>query len=373
MLLYVFLSFILTITTQIYAEKIIENEQPRKVALIFGASGQDGTYLTELLLSKNYEVHAVSRRSLNVQNSDSDDSSRFIQHIGNVSDSGTVIKLIQSIKPDEIYNLAAQSGVSTSFDLPIETAAVNAVGTLHILESIKLLRLEKRIKFFQAASSELFGSVKESPQNEKTSCHPRSPYGVSKLYSYWITINYREAYGIFGCNGILFNHESPLRPESFITRKITLAACRYKLGLQDILYLGNLDAKRDWGYAKDYVEAMWLMLQEDQPDDFIIATGEMHSVRECVEIAYKELGVNIEWHGEGLNEYGLDKDTGRIIVKIDPRFYRPCEVSFSLGNAAKAEKVLNWKPKTSFHELIKIMIKSDFEKEKTRLSMEGRI
>ncbi|MBA3816535.1 MAG: GDP-mannose 4,6-dehydratase [Parachlamydiaceae bacterium] len=350
-----------------HAETVIEKEQPKKVALIFGASGQDGTYLTEFLLSKDYEVHGVSRKNGSVQGDGICGDNHLFLHIGDISDSSSVLKLVQSIKPDEIYNLAAQSAVKTSFDLPLETAEINAIGTLHILESIKLLQSEKNIKFFQAASSELFGSSKESSQNEKTLFYPRSPYAVSKLYSYWITTNYREAYGIFGCNGILFNHESPIRPESFITRKITLGACRYKLGAQEILYLGNLNAKRDWGYAKDYVEAMWLMLQQERPDDFVIATGETHSVRECVETAFKEVGVDIEWHEEGINEYGTDKNTGKIIVKVDPNYFRPCEVTCSLGNSAKANIILNWKPKTSFQELIKIMITSDYEKEKARL------
>lgn len=367
MFIYILISSFLAIISQIHAETIVMKEQPKKVALIFGASGQDGNYLSEFLLSKGYEVHGVSRRNFNIQNNSPDPSKSMFWHTGNISDSGTVIKLVQTIKPDEIYNLAAQSGVKASFDLPLETAEINAVGTLHILESIKLLQSQKHIKFFQAASSELFGSAKEFPQNEKTGFHPLSPYGVSKLYSYWITINYREAYNIFGCNGILFNHESPLRSESFITRKITLAACRYKLGLQNVLYLGNLDAKRDWGYARDYVEAMWLILQQDKPEDFVIATGEEHSVRECVEIAYKEVGVVIEWHEQGLNEYGIDISTGQIIVKIDPKFYRPCEVISSLGDGSKAQKILNWKPKTSFLELIKIMVWADYEIEKARL------
>jgi GDPmannose 4,6-dehydratase len=368
MFLCFFLSCLLSVSAHMNAEAIVENEQPKKIALIFGVLGQDGSYLSELLLSKNYEVHGVSRNGPNVQSSFSEITNRVILHAGNISDSGTVIKLVQTIMPDEIYNLAAQSKVNVSFDLPIETAEVNAIGTLNILESIKKVQSKKQIKFFQAASSEVFGSAKESSQNEKTSFHPRSPYGVSKLYSYWITINYREAYGIFGCNGILFNHESPRRPESFITRKITLAACRYKLGSQDILHLGNLDGRRDWGYAKDYVEAMWLMLQQEQPDDFVIATGEEHSVRECVEIAFREVGIDINWQGKGVNEYGTDKNTGQIIVKVDPKFYRPCEANVTLGNAAKARKVLDWKPKTSFQELIKLMIQSDYEKEKEKIN-----
>jgi GDPmannose 4,6-dehydratase len=266
------------------------------------------------------------------------------------------------IQPDEIYNLGAQSHVKVSFELPEYTTEVDALGTLHILEGVRLLGLAKKVKFYQASTSELYGLVQEVPQTEKTPFYPRSPYGVAKLYGYWITRNYRESYGIFACNGILFNHESPLRGETFVTRKITLAACRYALGLQEVLYLGNLDAKRDWGYAKDYVEAMWLMLQYEEPEDFVIATGVAHSVREFVELAYKEVGVEIEWQGSGAEECGFDKQTGKAIVKVDPRYYRPAEVEFLLGDAEKAHRFLNWKPKTSLEELLKIMMKADYEK-----------
>jgi GDPmannose 4,6-dehydratase len=346
-----------------------EGNLPKK-ALIFGITGQDGAYLTEFLLNKNYKVHGVIRQSslANTARLDSfiQDSAIFNQslflHYGDLTDSMSVFELIQRIHPDEIYNLAAQSHVRVSFDLPEYTAEVDALGTLRILETIKLLDLVKKVKFYQASTSELYGLVQETPQTEKTPFYPRSPYGVAKLYGYWITVNYRESYGIFACNGILFNHESPLRGETFVTRKITLAACRHKLGLQDVLYLGNLDAKRDWGYAKDYVEAMWRMLQQDKPDDYVIATGETHSVREFVELAFKELDIEIEWQGEGIEEQGINKETGEIIVKIDPKYYRPSEVDFLLGKAAKAEKILKWKPKTSFKELVKIMIEADYEK-----------
>lgn len=363
MLFYFLLSFCLSIGI---VEANDSSREPKKKALIFGVTGQDGTYLKVLLLSKNYEVHGVSRTA---STTISEGNPHYFLHSGDVSNSATVFKLIQSIQPDEIYNLAGVSSVKVSFDSPEETGKVNAIGTLQILEAIRLLGLEKRVKFFQAASSEMFGLAQECPQTEKTPFHPRSPYGVSKLYSYWITVNYREAYGIFACNGILFNHESPLRPETFVTRKITLAVCRYKLGLQQVLYLGNLDVMRDWGYAKDYVEAMWLMLQQDQPDNYIIATGETHSVREFVELAYKEVGVEIEWSGQGLDEHGIDKSNGSIIVRIDPKLYRPSEVNFILGNPLKAEKILHWKAKTKFADLLKIMVDADYHKECRRLTI----
>lgn len=366
---YILCFIYLTFTMQAYVYATFEDPSHRKKALIFGITGQDGAYLTELLLSKNYEVHGVKRRSSSpntgridpyYQNEQVADR-QFFLHYGDISDSLSVMNLIQSIQPDEIYNLAAQSHVKVSFELPEYTAQVDALGTLHILEAIRLLNLIGKTKFYQASTSELFGLVQEIPQTEKTPFYPRSPYGVAKLYGYWITVNYREAYGLFGCNGILFNHESPFRGETFITRKITLAACRHYLGLQDVLYLGNLDAKRDWGYAKDYVEAMWLMLQQDKPEDFVIATGETHSVREFVELTFKELGIEIEWQGQGENEYGINKKTGQTVVKVDPRYFRPTEVDLLLGKATKAEKILNWRPKTSFKELIKIMVEADLK------------
>lgn len=345
----------------------------RKKALIFGVTGQDGAYLTALLLSKDYEVHGVKRRSSspNTERVDyfyqeyyenrSKDERQFFLHYGDLTDATNVINLIQSIKPDEIYNLAAQSHVKVSFELPEYTAEVDALGPLHILEAIRMLSLTHKVKYYQASTSELYGLVQETPQSETTPFYPRSPYGVAKIYAYWITVNYREAHGIFACNGILFNHESPLRGETFVTRKITLAACRYYLGLQKTLYLGNLDAKRDWGYAKDYVEAMWAMLQQEKPDDYVVATGKMHSVREFVELSFQELGVEIEWHGEGVDEFGINRATGETIVKIDPAYYRPAEVDLLLGKPEKAEKILNWKAKTSLKELVKIMIEADLK------------
>lgn len=282
-------------------------------------------------------------------------------HFGDLSDTDNIVDLIRKIQPDEIYNLAAQSHVRVSFDLPEYTAEVDGLGPLRILEAIRFLGLAKKIKYYQASTSELFGAAQETPQKETTPFYPRSPYGVAKLFAYWITVNYRETYGIYACNGILYNHESPLRGETFVTRKVTLGACRNKLGLQDVLYLGNLDSKRDWGYAKDYVEVMWLMLQQDEPDDYVIATGETHSIREMVELAYKELGIHIEWQGTGVDEYGIDQETGKTIVKIDPKYFRPIEVDELIGNSEKAIKILKWKPKTSFQELIKIMIAEDFK------------
>lgn len=344
-------------------------DAPKKIALIFGITGQDGAYLTELLLEKDYEVHGVKRRSSSPNTGRIDrfyrdphlvDAKLFL-HYGDLTDPTSVISLIQKIQPDEIYNLAAQSHVKVSFELPEYTAQVDALGTLHILEAIRMLGLSKKTKFYQASTSELYGLVQETPQTETTPFYPRSPYGVAKLYAYWITVNYREAYNIFACNGILFNHESPLRGETFVTKKVTLAACRTKLGLQDILYIGNLDSKRDWGYAKDYVEAMWMMLQQENAEDFVIATGETHTVREFIEEVYKELGMNIQWHGTSEEEYGVDTNTGKIVVKVDPRYFRPTEVDLLLGNPEKAKQKLNWKTKTSFHDLIKIMIAADLQ------------
>lgn len=362
-----YLIYLLFVLHSVQASATLDISQShRKKALIFGVTGQDGSYLAEFLLDKNYEVHGVARKppslSSNHPFKQISSHSQFFFHVGDINNSVALIQLIGNIQPDEIYNLAAQTHVKVSFDSPEETAETNALGTLRILEVIKLLGLEKKVRFFQASSSELFGLVQESPQTEKTPFYPRSPYGVAKLYGYWITVNYRESYGIFACNGILFNHESPLRGESFVTRKITLAACRYKLGRQKVLYLGNLDSKRDWGYAKDYIEAMWLMLQHDKPEDYVIATGEAHSVREFVELAFKELGIDIEWHGQGIEEYGVNKATGETIVKVDPVYYRPKDIDFLLGKAEKAEKILKWKPRTSFKELVKIMIEADYRK-----------
>lgn len=355
------------ISFQIFAESDLSDlNTSQKKALIFGVTGQDGAYLTEFLLEKNYEVHGVVRPA-SLPNTERIEQyislkNRFILHYGDLTDSISIVNLIQSIQPDEVYNLGAQSHVRISFDLPEYTAEVDALGPLRILQAIKQSGLDNKIRFYQASTSELYGLVQEIPQSEITSFYPRSPYGVAKLFGFWITVNYREAYGMYACNGILFNHESPLRGENFVTRKITLAVARYKKNKSGILYLGNLDSKRDWGFAKDYVEAMWLMLQQEKADDYVIATGEMHSVREFVELAFEQIEVEIEWHGEDSNEYGVDKATGQMIVAIDPKFYRPSEVELLVGNATKAERILNWKPKTSFQQLLKIMIEADCRK-----------
>lgn len=368
----IYLLFMLILPLSLPAESEIQDiafsSSTPKVALIFGITGQDGAYLTEFLLNHDYIVHGVIRRSSsrNTQRLESfyespQNAHRFFLHYGDVSDSISCINLVHEILPDEIYNLAAQSHVKVSFELPEYTANVDGLGTMRILEAVRMLKPTKNIKFYQASTSELYGKVTEVPQTETTPFYPRSPYGVAKLFAYWITKNYREAYGLFACNGILFNHESPLRGETFVSRKITIAACKYKLGLQDVLYIGNLDSKRDWGYAKDYVEAMWLMLQQDTPDDFVIATGETYSVREFIEIAYKELGIDIEWAGEGIDEYGINKANGEVIIKVDPRYFRPSEVDLLLGNPDKAQQKLNWAPKVRFKELVKILIESDYQ------------
>ncbi|WPE17778.1 GDP-mannose 4,6-dehydratase [Candidatus Thioglobus autotrophicus] len=343
-----------------------------KKALITGITGQDGAYLAEFLLKKGYEVHGIKRRSslFNTDRIDHlyqdphDKNPRFFLHHGDLTDSSSLIRIIQEVQPDEIYNLAAQSHVAVSFEEPEYTANSDALGALRILEAIRILGLEKKAKYYQASTSELFGEVQETPQNEKTPFHPRSPYAVAKLYAYWITINYREAYGIYACNGILFNHESPIRGETFVTRKVTRALVRIKLGLQDCVYLGNIDAKRDWGHAKDYVEMQWLMLQQDKPEDFTISTGEQHSVREFIEIAAKEVDIEIKWKGEGVNEVGINAKTKDIIIRIDKRYFRPTEVETLLGDSTKAKNKLNWQPKISFQELVKEMIMADLQEAK---------
>jgi len=343
-----------------------------KKALITGITGQDGAYLAELLLEKDYEVHGVKRRSslFNTDRIDHlyqdphDKNPKFFLHHGDLTDSSSLIRIIQEVQPDEIYNLAAQSHVAVSFEEPEYTANSDALGALRILEAIRILGLEKKTRFYQASTSELFGEVQETPQNEKTPFHPRSPYAVAKLYAYWITINYREAYGIYACNGILFNHESPIRGETFVTRKITRALVRIKLGLQDCVYLGNIDAKRDWGHAKDYVEMQWLMLQQDKPEDFTISTGEQHSVRDFIEIAAKEVDIEIKWKGEGIDEVGIDTKTDNIIVRIDKRYFRPTEVETLLGDSSKAKDQLNWQPKISFQELVSEMMSADLQEAK---------
>src|SRR5450830_1268724 len=330
----------------------------RKVALITGVTGQDGSYLAELLLEKGYEVHGIKRRS-SLFNTDRIDhlyqdphesNRKFILHHGDLTDSTSLIRIIQLVQPDEIYNLAAQSHVGVSFEEPEYTANADGIGALRILEAIRILKLEKKTRFYQASTSELYGLVQEIPQKESTPFYPRSPYAVAKLYAYWITVNYREAYGIYACNGILFNHESPVRGETFVTRKITRAIARIALGLQDCLYLGNMSALRDWGHAKDYVEMQWLMLQQEQAEDFVIATGEQHSVREFVAAAANELGMQLTWKGKGKDEKGYDA-SGRCIVAVDPRYFRPTEVQTLLGDPTKAKEKLGWTPRTSFNEL----------------------
>lgn len=341
----------------------------QKTALITGITGQDGAYLAELLLNKGYIVHGIKRRS-SLFNTDRIDhlyqdrhekDVNFFLHYGDMTDSTNLIRIIQQVQPDEIYNLAAQSHVQVSFDTPEYTANADALGTLRILEAIRLLGLDKKTRFYQASTSELYGLVQETPQKETTPFYPRSPYAAAKLYGYWITVNYREAYGIYACNGILFNHESPLRGETFVTRKITRAVARINLGLEKKLYLGNLDAKRDWGFARDYVEAMWLMLQQDVPEDFVIATGQTQKVRDFVDLSFKEIGIEIIWQGTGVDEKGVNKATGDVVVEVDPRYFRPTEVELLLGDATKARKKLGWQAKTTLEELCSMMVKSDIE------------
>ncbi len=350
-------------------------EDKMKTALITGVTGQDGSYLAELLLEKGYEVHGLIRRSSSYNQERLEDllteeaasallnNSNFHLHYGDVTDALNVTRIIGDIQPDEIYNLAAQSHVRVSFDMPGYTLDVDAKGTLNILEAVRILGLTDKTRVYQASTSELYGKVQEVPQKETTPFYPRSPYGVAKIYGFWITKNYRESYNMFAVNGILFNHESERRGETFVTRKITLAASRIAQGKQQKLTLGNLDSLRDWGYAKDYVECMWLILQHDKPEDFVIATGEMHSVREFVQLAFKHTGIEIEWSGEGLEEKGTNKATGEVIVEIDPKFFRPAEVDQLLGDPTKAKTLLNWNPtKTSFEELVRIMVEADMKK-----------
>lgn len=345
-----------------------------KTALITGINGQDGSYLAELLLEKGYTVHGVIRRSSTFNTEriehlyidslikDIHTKQKIKLHYGDMTDSTNLIRLIQQIKPDEIYNLAAQSHVKVSFELPEYTAETDGIGTLRLLEAIRICGLEQKTKIYQASTSELFGKVQEIPQTETTPFYPRSPYGVAKIYAFWITKNYRESYNIFAVNGILFNHESERRGETFVTRKITLAVSRIKHGLQEKLYLGNLNSLRDWGYAKDYVECMWLMLQQEEPEDYVIATGEQHSVREFCELAFKEVGIFLVWEGTNENEKGICKETGKVLIEVDPNYYRPSEVETLLGNPSKAKNQLGWNPtRTSFEELVKIMVQHDLE------------
>lgn len=333
------------------------------IALIIGINGQDGSYLAELLLSKQYDVHGIIRRS-SIDNLDRINSilSQIHLHYGDLSDSSSLIKIIQDTKPDEIYNLAAQSDVKVSFDVPEYTADIDAIGTLRLLEACRICGIEKTVKFYQASTSELFGKVEAFPQSENTPFHPYSPYAIAKLYSYWIVKEYREAYGMFASNGILFNHESERRGENFVTRKISLSAAKIFAGEQQYIELGNINSLRDWGYAKDYVKAMWLMLQQTEPGDFVIATGEQHSVREFVEETFKHYGIDILWEGEGVNEVGINNKTGEILVKINPKYFRPTEVDNLCGDASKANKILNWIPCTSFKELVRIMTYYDKER-----------
>ncbi|MDR3550086.1 MAG: GDP-mannose 4,6-dehydratase [Candidatus Babeliales bacterium] len=352
--------------------------KPHKVALITGVTGQDGAYLAELLLKKGYEVHGIKRRASLINTARIDhlyedkhwsSRNRFVLHYGDVSDGSNIIRIIQEVQPDEIYHLAAQSHVAVSFDMPEYTAQVDGIGTLHILEAIRTLGLIKKTKFYQASTSELYGKVQEVPQSETTPFYPRSPYAVAKLYAFWITKNYREAYDVFACNGILFNHESPIRGETFVTRKITRAVARIKYGLEKALYLGNLDSKRDWGHAKDYVEAMWLMLQQDTPDDYVVATGETNTVRSFVELAFKEVDIDIVWKGTGVDEIGFDKATGTELVFVDPRYFRPTEVELLIGDPTKANTVLGWKPKMQLDDLVKDMMTSELQRVKQGTSV----
>ncbi|MEB9907338.1 MULTISPECIES: GDP-mannose 4,6-dehydratase [Bacillus cereus group] len=347
-----------------------------KKALITGVTGQDGSYLAEFLLEKGYEVHGIIRRSssynldrieslVNEEIEGLNNQENFHLHYGDITDTSNVIRLISEIRPDEIYNLGAQSHVKVSFDVPEYTADVDGVGTLRILEAVRILGLTETTRIYQASTSELYGKVQEVPQKETTPFYPRSPYGVAKIYGFWITKNYRESYNMFAVNGILFNHESERRGETFVTRKITLAAARIAQEKQETLYLGNLDSLRDWGYAKDYVECMWLILQHDKPEDFVIATGEMHTVREFTTLAFKHVGIELEWVGEGVEEKGIDKATGKVLVAVDPKFFRPAEVEQLLGDPTKAKTLLGWNPtKTSFEELVRIMVEEDMKKVK---------
>ena len=341
----------------------------KRKALITGVTGQDGALLSEFLLKKNYEVHGIKRRSSSFNTARVDHlykdphefKTNFFLHYGDVTDATNIIRLFQEIKPDEIYNLAAQSHVQVSFETPEYTANSDALGTLRILEAIRILKLKEKVKFYQASTSELYGKAQEIPQNEKTPFYPRSPYAVAKLYSFWITVNYREAYKIFASNGILFNHESSIRGETFVSRKITMAACAISKKKQSCLYLGNLDAKRDWGHAKDFVEGMWMILQQRKPDDFVLATGKTHSVREFVEIAFNEVGIKIKWEGKGINEVGKDQKTQKILIRVDKKYFRPTEVDILHGDYTKAKENLGWNPKISFQELVKEMIKCELK------------
>ena len=340
-----------------------------KKALITGITGQDGAYLSEFLLKKGYEVHGIKRRSSSFNTQRIDhlyqdphvDNKRFILHYGDLTDTSNLIRIIQQVRPDEIYNLGAQSHVQVSFEVPEYTADSDGIGTLRLLEAIRILGMEKKVRFYQASTSELFGKVQEIPQRETTPFYPRSPYAAAKLYAYWITVNYRESYGMYTCNGILFNHESPLRGETFVTRKVTRAAARISLGLQDKLYIGNIDAKRDWGFAGDYVELMWLMLQQKEPEDYVMATGVTTAVRDFITMAFKVANIDLTWKGKGVEEKGINKADGKVLVKIDPRYFRPAEVDLLIGDPSKAKEKLGWEPKVKLPELVKMMVEYDIE------------
>jgi len=340
-----------------------------KKALISGVTGQDGAYLSEFLLKKGYEVHGIKRRSSSFNTQRVDhlyqdphvENKRFILHYGDLTDTSNLVRIIQTVQPDEIYNLGAQSHVQVSFEVPEYTADTDGIGTLRLLEAIRILGMEKKARFYQASTSELYGKVQEIPQKETTPFYPRSPYGAAKLYAYWITVNYRESYGMYACNGILFNHESPLRGETFVTRKVTRAAARISLGLQDKLYMGNIDAKRDWGFAGDYVELMWLMLQQSEPDDYVMATGVTTTVRDFINMAFKEAGINLAWKGKGVDEKGINQADGRVLVEIDPRYFRPAEVDILIGDPSRAKSKLGWEPKVQLPELVKMMTEHDLE------------
>ncbi len=344
-------------------------DQTEKVALITGVTGQDGAYLAEFLLSKGYLVHGIKRRSssFNTDRIDHlykdphDPDRRFVLHYGDLTDSTNLIRIVQQVRPHEVYNLAAQSHVAVSFETPEYTANADALGTLRLLEAIRILGLERYTRFYQASTSEMFGKAQEMPQKETTPFYPRSPYGTAKVYAYWICVNYREAYGIYACNGILFNHESPIRGETFVTRKVTRAVARIKLGLQEKLYLGNLDAKRDWGHARDYVKAQWLMLQQPEPDDYVIATGIQSSVRDFVDAAFAEIGVRLDWQGTGVHELGVDSKTGTVRVEVDPRYFRPTEVDSLLGDPTKARRKLGWKAETKLEQTVSEMVREDLQ------------
>ncbi|TCW60519.1 GDP-mannose 4,6-dehydratase [Treponema sp. J25] len=350
-----------------------------KKALITGITGQDGAYLADFLLKKGYEVHGIKRRSSSFNTGRIDhlyqdpheQGRRFILHYGDLSDATNLIRIIQQVQPDEIYNLGAQSHVQVSFEVPEYTADVDGIGTLRLLEAIRILGLTHKTRFYQASTSELFGKVQEIPQKETTPFYPRSPYACAKLYAYWITVNYRESYGMYACNGILFNHESPIRGETFVTRKVTRAAARIKLGLQNKLYMGNLDAKRDWGYAGDYVELMWLMLQQNEPDDYVMATGITTTVREFISRAFSEVGITLDWQGHGVEEKGIDRATGRVLVEVDPRYFRPAEVDILIGDPTKAITKLGWKPRVSLDELIKMMVAADLKEAERELHLKN--